>query len=448
MRTFVRRNCQRLLGAFHRAIEAQGVITLEANLGPKQPRWAPTTESDIQTVVDAGLIKESHFIDAKRETGAAPSDRKETAKDLASYAIDGGALLFGVGEDKTTHRMYLDPQPLNGLIEKIDNIATMIVDPPLSVVSVEIPSDKDPTLGYVLAHIPPSPVAPHMVDGRYYARNERTRRVLQDSEVLRFHTRRESVEERAGQLLDAEIGREPVPDLERRLGHIYLVAQPIGAPAGLARRITREDRQATATLVWETEPQFINPKLAEMPPTPRTAGSQSSRSNGAAVSSNGLSAPGRAIRRDPNSNNVDNGTLLEVELRDDGGVRVFVGHGTTEVGETPAQRSQCILDGLAVAYAKRLIDWAVAIGVRTGWRGSWILGVHSDRLQYRTSFAHLNGFGSFTAPAYDEATYREITTASHLEMEQRPNTVARRLAGRLVETLGTFGHYGPDLTDS
>lgn len=99
------------------------MIKLEANLGPRQPRWAPETEDDIRVAVDSGLIKESHYIDAKRKTGGTQSERRETARDLASYAIDGGALLFGVGEDKESHAMYLDPQPLNGLVEKIDNIA-------------------------------------------------------------------------------------------------------------------------------------------------------------------------------------------------------------------------------------------------------------------------------------------------------------------------------------
>ena len=77
-----------------------------------------------------------------------------------------------------------------------------------------------------------------------------------------------------------------------------------------------------------------------------------------------------------------------------------------------------------------------------------MLGIHCDRLRGRSSFAHANNLGMFNAPAYDENTYREVTTASHLEMQQRPNTVARRVIGRLAETLGTFGHYARDLTEA
>lgn len=80
-----------------------------------------------------------------------------------------------------------------------------------------------------------------------------------------------------------------------------------------------------------------------------------------------------------------------------------------------------------------------------GWRGTWMLGVHCDRLRGRCSARHLDGFGMFSAAAYDESTYREVTRASHLEMQQRPGAVARRVVGRFVETLESFGHYASDL---
>jgi hypothetical protein len=421
---------------------------LEANLGPTEPRWVPVAEDDVRKAVESGLLKESHFIDAKRETGGTQSDRRETARDLASYAVDGGALLFGVGEHKDSNTMYLAPQPLNGLIEKIDHIAAMLIDPPLTVVAVEIPSENDPALGYVLANIPPSPMAPHMVDGRYYARAERTRRFLQDNEVLRLHARRQSVEVQVGRLLDDEVAREPVPGLDRRLGHLYLVAEPIGPPSGLARRFTRDDPRAAMSVVWDTEPQFRSQSLiAQVAPNPRDAVSQSNRSRGLGLSSHGLSGPGRTPLPNPDGSERDDGRLLDIELRDNGGIRLFVGRGTMFVGQNAAEAAEYVLDSLAVAYTRRLVDWAVAVGERTGWRGSWMLGIHGDRLRGRSAYAHYLNLGMFRASHFDEDTYREVTTASHLEMQQRPRAIARRLIGRLTETLGTFGHYGPDLTE-
>jgi hypothetical protein len=431
-----------------RSQEAQlrGVIALEANLGPDAPRWAPTTEEDIRVAVDTGLLKESHYIDVKREAGSSRNANKETARDIASFAIDGGPLLYGVEEDNSTGVFTCAPQPLNGLIEKIDNIARTAIEPPLVVNSVAILSDDDPSLGYVLVNISPSPVAPHMVDGRYYGRAERSKRVLSDGDVLLLHTKRESIEEQVGRLLDREIDREPVAEADRRVGHLYVVAQPINPRAGLARSLTRDDRHAGTTLVWNTEPEFRSQDIGDrIPPTPREATSQSPRANGLGLSSHAMSGPGRDVSPNQNTGEKDDGSLLDIELRDDGGIRVLVGRATFQ---RSANDPEYILDGLAVAYARRLVAWATAIGDRTGWRGSWMLGVHCDRLRGRTSAAHANSIRMFGATAYDELTFREVTRASHLEMQEHPNVVARRLIGRLVETLGTFATYGPDLTES
>jgi hypothetical protein len=94
-------------------------------------------------------------------------DNKEAAKDMASFAIDSGTLIYGIAEDKVNRTFTLTPQPLNGLAEKLEQIARSIPDPALSIVSDEIPADADSTQGYLVVHIPASPIAPHMVDNRY-----------------------------------------------------------------------------------------------------------------------------------------------------------------------------------------------------------------------------------------------------------------------------------------
>jgi hypothetical protein len=244
-----------------------------------------------------------------------------------------------------------------------------------------------------------------------------------------------------------EIAREPVPESERLVGHFYFVAQPLGAPAGLARSLTRDDRHAGTVLVWNTEPDFQSQDIGDrIPPSPGEATTQSSRANGLGLTTHSLSGPGRAVVPNPSSGEKDDGSLLDIELRDDGGIRVLVGRATFRRSQSP-EDAEYILDGLAVAYVRRLIAWAVAIGERTGWRGTWMLGMHCDRLRGRSSAAFASHMMISNASAYDESAYREVTTASHVEMQNRPNAVARRIVGRLVETLGSFGHYAPDLTE-
>lgn len=417
---------------------------MEAYLSRDQPRWSPKSEKEIRAAADSGVIGESHHIDVKRETGNSANARKETAKDLASFGIDGGALLIGVEEDKPNRNFSLAPQPLDGLIEKIDQIAAMAIDPPLTVISIEIVSEADPRTGYVLVHIPPSPIAPHMVDGRYYARAERTRRILSDAEILRLHTQRESLEAQADRLLDIEIKRDPV-ESARKLGHLYLVAQPVSAPRRLAHELVRRDADAVYELVLHTPLALSSERIADLEPSPAGhATTHAIRANGVALCSDALGGAGRTLAAHDGHPAPDNGRLLDIEIREDGGVRILVGKMTAPISPTGTD-ALAVMEGLAVAYAHRLINWAIKIGERTGWRGSWILGLHGDGLRGLGSYLFRPNLGYI--PKFDEPDFREITTASHLEMVQRPGGVAYRLVGRLTESLGTWDRFKEDLTD-
>ena len=165
-------------------------------LSADNPRWTPKTEADLQAVIDQGLLHETQYLDAK-EVPSTKGDNKETAKDMASFAIDSGTLIIGIAEDKTNRTFSLAPQPLNGLPERIEQIARSIPDPPLNVITQEIPSEADPAQGYLIVHIPASPTAPHMVDGRYYGRGDKTTHRLTDPEVARLHERRRTADQNA-----------------------------------------------------------------------------------------------------------------------------------------------------------------------------------------------------------------------------------------------------------
>lgn len=145
-----------------------------------------TTEPKLQAALEAGLLEESHYLDLKREISTGKGPNRETARDLASFAIDGGTMIVGV-EELGAGKLQLSPQPLSGLPERLEQIAAMIPDPPLAIVSRFIVSQADATLGYVVVHVPASPSAPHMVDGRYLGRGDKTKTYLSDAEVLRLH---------------------------------------------------------------------------------------------------------------------------------------------------------------------------------------------------------------------------------------------------------------------
>ncbi|CAM5530766.1 hypothetical protein [Leifsonia shinshuensis] len=57
--------------------------------------WAPADEESIAVALAAGTFEESHWVDAKAATGDKDHQRKETARDIASFANDGGVLVVG-----------------------------------------------------------------------------------------------------------------------------------------------------------------------------------------------------------------------------------------------------------------------------------------------------------------------------------------------------------------
>jgi hypothetical protein len=58
---------------------------------------------------------------------------KELAKDLAQFAIDGGVLVIGVDDNDKAIAPKLTPVDLNGLKERVDQVARSIPDPPMHV---------------------------------------------------------------------------------------------------------------------------------------------------------------------------------------------------------------------------------------------------------------------------------------------------------------------------
>jgi predicted HTH transcriptional regulator len=162
-------------------------------------RWRPATLQELETAINNGLIEENHFLDFKRELKPpGQSANREFAKDIAAFAVDGGVILVGVDEGPP---VSVNPIPLQGLAERVEQIGLMTVTEPVSVTTTLLRTADDQQSGVLVIEVPASPRAPHMVDGRYYARGDKTNIVLSDQEVLRFHQRR--IETRSDLIADA-----------------------------------------------------------------------------------------------------------------------------------------------------------------------------------------------------------------------------------------------------
>lgn len=403
-------------------------------------RWEPSSEAAIVAAINDGTLVESHYFDVKREVGASSGERADLARHLASFAIDGGSLLIGVEEDKAARTWHLAPQPLDGLPERLEQIATQYIDPPLYTVARELPAAAGDGTGYLLVEVPPSPLAPHMVGGIYYGRGDRTRTRLSDAEVTRYHSARESQEQIAERLLDEEVRRDPQPHPpSRQCGRLYAVAQPLTAPRRAAAALIA-DQAALRQIVDSTERHIPNEVRAE--PAPSRLSHHSRRAQGVAFSEYVVTGPGRTLLPRKEGGTPDEEYMLDLEFREDGGLRLLAGRLTALWrGGHNVEQPFVILDAIAVGYALRLVRWSVAVAERSGYRGSWVLGVHGSGMRGLRSNVHHDSFRGFTGHPFDAEDYREATTATLQEMTDRPEAVAERLVGRLTRALGSEVHW-------
>lgn len=143
-------------------------------LTPEVPRWVPKDETAIEAAADGGLLVESHYLDLKAAIPDGSAKNRELARDLASFAIDGGALLVGLAE-RDDGPPELAPVELAGLAERVEQVARQIPDPPIPVTCTPIPASSAPGRGYLLIEIPAPGIAPHMVDGVTWVAETRPR---------------------------------------------------------------------------------------------------------------------------------------------------------------------------------------------------------------------------------------------------------------------------------
>ncbi|MFD9944540.1 helix-turn-helix domain-containing protein [Nonomuraea sp. NPDC059023] len=108
-------------------------------------------------------ITETRHLDFKRQLGS-PED---LADDLVAMVNSGGGILVvGVGTDRHDRASSLYPQALRTLEQQVVQAAREGVDEPIRVDPIQIPSESDPSSGYLVIAIPPSDRIPHISSKR------------------------------------------------------------------------------------------------------------------------------------------------------------------------------------------------------------------------------------------------------------------------------------------
>ncbi|MGP3951309.1 AlbA family DNA-binding domain-containing protein [Streptomyces sp. 7N604] len=402
---------------------------------PDHPRWSPKTEAEIQSAIDDGLLEESHFLDLKREV-VTKGDNRETARDLASFAIDSGLLIIGVAEDKENRTFSLAPQPLSGLAEKIENVAHTIPDPPLSVVTHPIRSETDPSRGYLVVHVPASPAAPHMVDGRYLGRGDKTKRTLPDAEVLRLHQRRRIMESDTLALLQQEIDKDPIPAEIREQAHLFLIAQPMaGRSDMLLDMVTRRDWQEHLFRFTERADAPELQALLQGIPGLENAHRPWRQSRGIARTSTNITS---ARGFEPGARE----SAIEVQVHQDGGLRLF----SSRLSRGLDGRGKGVVDAIAVGLTRRFLALIVAAAEEGSYFGNWAIGFGATGLQGMPAISDRAVIDE-DSPRYHEDTYMEATAATWADLTTKPGAITRQLVGRLLRAFDLERVWEHVLTD-
>jgi hypothetical protein len=212
--------------------------------------WVPRSAAEVEEAAGRGDLEETHTFDAKARLPVAKKNH-DLAVDVCAMTVDGGSLLYGLGEDKNKRLTVLSPIELAGSPERVAQIVdTSISEPPFVRVEA-LPTDADSAVGYLLVVVRQSARAPHQVisagDLRYYGRGAKGNRVLSEREVADLYARRERWEVDREQLLDAELARMPDPD--PTLGYFVAYARPVVPDDSLVDRAASGERQITELLV-------------------------------------------------------------------------------------------------------------------------------------------------------------------------------------------------------
>ena len=383
------------------------------------------SEKDLQSAESNGLLTEGHRLEFKSSLPSTKGTNKEVAKDLSSLSVDGGFYVIGVADEKD-RPPALCPFDTTGLAERIDQITSTRVDPPLFVEVKALPSDQAGGKGYVIVAVPPSSEAPHMVEGKYWGRDDKTKRILTDREVQSLIERRQRYIESAEKELEAYVDRDPVQNGE--LAHYFAVAVPLGATGRDLLR--RSDLGADP---WAALRRMLKSRRGQplFSPSFANAGHTGTRPDGWALASTGSLAGPRLVDVGEGGQDQEP-SLLEVEFSHDGILRAYHSGVTRDA----RQYGYMIADNLAAGMTVGLVATAADVGTQIGYQGTWALGlaIRGPMIGMSASSAVQNFMG--LASRYSANEFVRYTQASTVELTQEPIEVAERLIGAFLMALG------------
>lgn len=404
-------------------------------------KWIPDSEDELRTAFGGGLLEERNWCELKAKLGEPTrGNNTEAAKDMASLAVDGGTIIYGIDEDAPGGDP-LQPIEVMGLPERIGQIASLRIDPPLVVECTTVYHDEEAGTGYMLVHVPASSLAPHQVDGRYYGRDDKSKRALSDPEVERLFRLRDRWYEDVTGLLAELVSNDPFAE-GQKYPHLFLAAKPVTPRSDLALgMVGREDWQAQIINLQSTvtrDPkvrEIISAWASQQGVDPFLLGlhSQYKTADGARLST----APGAVGR----PQKVPEEFMDDLEIHENGEIRFFSSHMGGN-GETlhGAPFPTLYLEAVAVVV-REFLAVILEVSQRGSFAGMWDLGIAVTGIadaRVAPWIRNMSAPFSF-ATGYTRNEYSRAARASAAELEHKPGAVAERLLGYLVRGMNASG---------
>lgn len=392
--------------------------------------FIPQTAEELELAVESGAVAETAYLDFKAYPERTDSTRKGIAKDIAAMSVYGGVVILGVAEPENKggrHRVV--PAPTAGWREWVSQIGLNAVQPAVRVTTRAL--ERADGSGYVVVVIPASARAPHMADNRYWGRADTTNTPLSDIQVRRLWQRNFDRRDDAFAMLSAEVAREPAAVEIRTSARLFVVAQPVSADRRLLLDAT-EERDVRAWVNWLVS-QPVLKKQPGYSPGIHSTHQLSRRAHGAGRSTYEV-GPDRAVR-DNGSHPASVKGLVDLEIREDGGLRLYYGRASDWLREV-----QYLLTTAIVGEVSTCIELARVISSTAGFYGSWTFGVGLVGLKSVTAYDGTVTLSGGSSRPYSEDTYEEVAEATWQELQQPGSPVLDALVGRFCRALHSGDH--------
>jgi hypothetical protein len=308
---------------------------------------------------------------------------------------------------------------VDDLRDRIAQVAANSIKPPLNIVMDVVDDSGQPSKrSCVLVTVHSSASAPHMVDEKYWGRSATGKRPLSDIEVRRLLSERAQRSNGFQQhLLSLSDTFDPIPQPERRQGHIYFCARPTMTPAA----------KVTDVLASTPPKKWLRAALPD--------GASYAREL-AEVVEREIPHPDGILVASPWHRPAENRELYNVQvlLGDAGELRVTSCEGTRA---KQGVDGQIIYANYHLEFAHQLVLVAASVlNEQVGYRGEWEIGVHATGLAGCMSHFSVSEYRHYDIPPYQTDSYTSVTSASTDEMLDGTPAVVQRLYGGFIRGLG------------